>query len=165
MPGDEEVHSVATDRDLGDVTNFYTSGIVKTRTGRYRITHILVDAGLVVNLMPVKLLKSIGARLTKTNDMVIRTATNALARIDYFADRRIIVAGVPCDLRVYALPAEYSPTYPMLLSRRWLQAVKAKGDYASGPYYIMGTDGTRVQIPSDEKYKRKVWETEHGRRP
>jgi len=164
-PDDEEVHSIVTDRDLGDVTNFYTRGTIRTRKGRYRITHILVDAGSVVNLMPIKLLKAVGANLKKAKGMVIPTATNALARIAYFADLRITVAGVPCDLRVYALPAEYSPTYPMLLSRRWLQAVKAKGDYSTRRYYITNRHGTQVEIPSDEKYKSKVRETERGRRP
>ncbi|RPA89718.1 hypothetical protein L873DRAFT_593512 [Choiromyces venosus 120613-1] len=154
-PG-EEVQSVVTDWDLGDVTNFYTRGVTKTKTGRYRIARILVDAGSVLNLMPIKVLRAIGAKMMRTNGMVIRTATNALARIAHCADLRITVAGVPCDLRVYTLPAEYSPTYPMLLSRRWLQAVKAKGDYADGRYYIMSGHGTRVQIPSDENYKGKV---------
>jgi len=162
---DGEVHAIATDRDLGNVTNFYTHGTIKTQQGRYSITHILVDAGSVVNLMPIKLLRAIGANLRKANGMVIRTATNALARIAYCADLRITVAGVPCDLRVYALPDEYSPTYPMLLSRRWLQAVKAKGDYSTGRYYITSGRGTKVKIPSDEKYKRMVRETERGHRP
>ena len=164
-PGDEEVHAIATDRDLGDVSNFYTRGTIKMKKGRYRITHILVDTGSVVNLMPIKLLKSIGANLKKANGMVIRTATNALARIAYFADLRITVAGVPCDLRIYALPVEYSPTYPMLLSRRWLQAVKAKGDYSTGRYYIANGHRMRVEIPSQKKDKDKIRETEHGRRP
>ena len=163
-PGDEEVHAIAKDRDLGDVTNFYTRGTIKTKKGRYRIIHILVDAGSVVNLMPIKLLKSIGGNLKKANGMVVRTATNALARIAYFADLRITVAGIPCDLSVYALPAEYSPTYPMLLSRRWLQAVKAKGDYATGRYYIANGHGTWGEIPSQKKDRGKVRETEHWRR-
>src|SRR5207253_734642 len=77
----------------------------------------------------------------------------ALAKISFCADVRITIAGVPCDLRIYALPDEYKPTYPLLLSRRWLQAVKAKGDYALGRYWIMGHHGTRLQIPSDESYK------------
>jgi len=164
-PVEEEVHSIATDRDLGDVTNFYTRGTIETKQGKYRITHILVDAGSVVNLMPIKLLRSIGANLRRANGMVIRTATNALARIAYCADLIITVAGVPCNLRVYALPDEYSPTYPMLLSRRWLQAVRAKGDYSTGRYYITNSCGTQVEIPSDEKYKYKVRETERGSRP
>ena len=87
--------------------------------------------------------------LRKSGGMVIRTATNALARIAYCADVRITIADVSCDLLVYALPEEYKPTYPLLLSRRWLRAVKAKGDYASGQYYIMHTHGTRVRIPRD----------------
>ncbi|RPA95357.1 hypothetical protein L873DRAFT_1813062 [Choiromyces venosus 120613-1] len=161
----KKVSSVATDQDLGDVANFYTRGVIKTKTGRYRIARILVDAGSVVNLMPIKVLRAIGAKMMRTNGMVIGTATNALARIAHCADLCITVAGVPCDLRVYALPAEYSPTYPMLLSRRWLQAVKAKGDYAGGRYYIMSGHGTRVQIPSDENYKGKVRETKRGCRP
>jgi len=83
--------------------------------------------------------------------MVIRTATNALAKIAYYADIRITIADVECDLCVYALPREYKPTYPLLLSRRWLQAVKAKGDYSTGQYYIMNTSGFRVRISRDRK--------------
>ncbi|RPA99767.1 hypothetical protein L873DRAFT_1806286, partial [Choiromyces venosus 120613-1] len=122
-----EVQSVVTDRDLGDVANFYTRG-------RYRIARILVDTGSL-------LLKAIGAKMMRTNGKVIRTATNALARIAHCADLRITVAGVPCDLR-------YSPTYPMLL-------IKAKGDYTGGRYYIMSGHGT-------QNYKGKVRETERG---
>jgi len=164
-PEEEPVLLVATDRSLGDISNFYTQGIITTTAGKYSIRRILVDAGSVVNLMPIKVLKAVGATLNKTSGMVIRTATNALARIAYYADLRVTVAGVPCDLRVYALPSEYSPTYPMLLSRRWLQAVKAKGDYAGGRYFIMSGHGTRVQIPSDRTSKDMVRATERGRPP
>ncbi|RPB01520.1 hypothetical protein L873DRAFT_1788206 [Choiromyces venosus 120613-1] len=161
--GDEEVAAVATDRDLGDVANFYTKGIIHTRAGEYRVSKILVDAGSVVNLMPIHLLRFIGAKLRKAGGMVIRTATNALAKIAFCADIRITVASVPCDLRVYALPEEYKPTYPLLLSRRWLQAVKAKGDYAGGRYCIMSSQGTRVRIPSDRSYRCDDGKAKSGR--
>ena len=163
--GEEEVHSIATDRDLGNVVNFYTRGTIETRAGDYQITRILVDAGSVVNLMPIQVLKTIGAKLMLTNGMVIRTATNALARIADCTDLRITIAGIPYDLRVYALPAEYNPTYPLLLSRRWLQAVKAKGDYATDRYYIMSEHGTWVQIPSNENYKDTVRGDQNRLRP
>ncbi|KAG0124389.1 hypothetical protein HOY82DRAFT_617744 [Tuber indicum] len=160
-PGEGEALAIATDRDLGDVVNFYTKGILRTGRGKYRISRVLVDAGSVVNLMPIHLLRSIGAKLQKAGGMVIRTATNALAEIAHCADIRITVAGVSCDLQVYALPEEYKPTYPLLLSRRWLQAVKAKGDYASGQYYIMHAHGTRVRIPQDKNTQINTG----GRRP
>lgn len=146
---EEEALAVVTDRDLGDVANFYTKGIVCTDGGSYRISRILVDAGSVVNLMPIHLLRFIGARMRKAGGMVIRTAKNALAQIAYCADMRITIAYVSCDLCVYTLPGEYKPTYPLLLSRRWMQAVKAKGDYATGQYYIMHHQGGRVRIPRD----------------
>jgi len=164
-PGEDEVLSVATDRNLGNVTNFYTRGMIQTPKGQYHIKHILVDTGSVVNLMPGKLMKTIGVKLMKTNGMVIRTATNALAKITHYADLRITIAGVPCDLRIYALPVKYTPTYPMLLSQRWLQAVKAKGDYSSGRYYIMSAHGTRLEIPGSDKRKNMVRKTERESRP
>ena len=83
--------------------------------------------------------------------MVIQTATNALAKIAYYADVLITIADIQCELRVYALPREYKLTYTLLLSRRWLQAVKAKGDYSPGQYYIMHKAGFRVCIPQDKK--------------
>ena len=116
-PGEEEVASIATDRGLGNVTNFYTKGIIRTKGGTHRISRILVDAGSVVNLMPIYLLHLIGAKLQKAAGMVIRTTTNALAKIAFCADSRIAFADVACDLRVYVLPEDYKPTYPFLLSR------------------------------------------------
>ena len=141
--------AVISDRNLGDVTNFYTKGNIGTGEGEYRISRILVDAGSVVNLMPIDLLRFVGTKLRRAGDILIRTAMKALAKIAYCADIGITIGGVACNLRVYALPEEYKPTYPLLLSRRWLQAVKTKGDYATGRYYIMHTHGTRVHIPSD----------------
>ncbi|KAG0128250.1 hypothetical protein HOY82DRAFT_612196 [Tuber indicum] len=162
---EEQVLAVATDGNLGEVANFYTRGVVSTPAGKFYVSRILVDAGSVVNLMPIHLLRSMGVRLQKAGGMVIRTATNSLAKIACCADVRITIADIPCDLRVYALPEEYQPTYPMLLSRRWLQAVKAKGDYASGKYYIMSKHGTRVRIPSDESYKANTQSTLRKHRP
>jgi len=109
---EQEVSAVDTDPDLGDVANFFTKGVVRTEQGKYRISRILVDAGSVVNLMPIHLLRFIGAKVWKAGGMVIRTATHALAKISYCVDVRITIAGVSCDLRVYALPEEYKPTYP-----------------------------------------------------
>ena len=109
--------AIATDRDLGDVANFYTKGTVETEKGTYRISRILVDTGSVINLMPIHLLRFIGAKLQKVGGMAIQTAINALAKIFDCADVRITVADVSCDLRIYGLPEEYKPTYPLLLSR------------------------------------------------
>ena len=77
---------------------------------------ILVDAGSVVNLMPIDLLEFIGAKLHKAGGMVIWTATNVLAKIAYYADIYITIADVKCELCVYAVPREYKPTYLLLLS-------------------------------------------------
>ena len=147
VPEEQEVSAVVTDRNLGDVINFYTKGMVTIEKGEFRVSRILVDAGSVVNRMPIHLLEYMGAKLRKAGGMVIRTATNALAKIAYYADIRITIADVECDLRVYTLPKEYKPTYPLLLSRRWLQAVKATGNCSTGQYYIMNRTGFRVRIP------------------
>jgi len=153
VPDEQEVSAVVTDRNLGDVINLYTKGIVTTEKGAFRVSRIFVEAGSVVNLMPIHLRKYMGGKLRKAGGMVICTATNALAKIAYYADIRITIAdaSVECDLRLYALPREYKRTYPLLLSRGWLQAVKAKGDYSTGQYYIMNTSGFRVRIPRDRK--------------
>ena len=97
---EEEALAVATDRDLGDVANCYIKGIVRTGEGSYRISRILVDAGSVVNLMPIHFLRVIGVKLPRAGGMVIRTVTNALDGIAYWADVRITIAGVWFDLRI-----------------------------------------------------------------
>jgi len=106
--GDEDGHNICTDRNLGNVTNCHTHGTIKTKKGRYSITHILVVAGSVVNLIPIKVLRAIGVNLRNANGMLIHIATNALGRIAYCADWSITVAAVPCDFCVYTLLDEYS---------------------------------------------------------
>lgn len=146
---EQEVSAMATDQDLGEVANFFTKGVVRTGKGTYQISIILVDARSVVNLMPIHLLWLIGAKLRKEGATVIRMATNALAKISYSGHVPITTRGLSCDLGLYALSAEYKPTYPLLLSRCWLQADKAKGDHTSSRYYIMDQHRTRVLISQD----------------
>jgi len=81
VPDKQEVSAVITDRNLGDVINFYTKGIVTTEKGEFRVLRILVEAGSVVNLLPIHLLEYTGAKLCNAGGMVIRTATNADAKI------------------------------------------------------------------------------------
>ena len=135
VEAEEEVLAVASDRHLGDVFNFYTKGTIDTEAGSFQVSRILVDAGSVVNLMPIQLLKLIGAKLQRAGRMVIQTATNALAKISYCADVRITIADVACDLRIYALPEEYKPTYPVLLSVTTLRIGSYSG-LNSSPYGI-----------------------------
>ena len=52
----KEALAVATDRDVRDVSNFNTKGIVHTDEGGHHISTILVDARSVGNLMPIHLL-------------------------------------------------------------------------------------------------------------
>jgi len=103
VPDAQEVSAGVTDRNLGDLINLYTKGIVTTEKGEFCVSRILHDAGSVVNLMPIHLLEFIGAKLRKAGGMVIRTATNALAKIAYYVDIQIMIADVECDLRVYAV--------------------------------------------------------------
>ena len=56
---------MVTDRNLGDVINFYTKGIVTTAKGEFYVSKIMVDAGSVVNLMPIQLVEFIGVKLHK----------------------------------------------------------------------------------------------------
>jgi len=78
--------------------------------------------------MLIYLLECMGTTLRKARCMVVCTTTNAPAKIPYYADICIMIADVECNLRVYTLAREYKLTYCLLLRRRWLLAVKAKGD-------------------------------------
>ena len=81
VPDKQEVSAVITDRNLGDVINFYTKGIVTTEKGEFRVLRILVEAGAGVNLLPIHLPEYTGAKLCNAGGMVIRTTTNAHAKI------------------------------------------------------------------------------------
>ena len=102
-PGVAEVRIIATDRGLGDVTKFYTKGIVRTLAGSYRISRVLVEAGCVFNLMRIHILYLIGAKVQNAGGMMIATVTSALAKSAFFSDGGIAIAEVACDQWVYTL--------------------------------------------------------------
>jgi hypothetical protein len=70
------------------------------------------------------------------HDLSIRTATSVLTPIRYYSDVYVTVAGVTTKIRIHALPRELNLSYGLLLGRRWLKAVHAKGDYEKDTYAI-----------------------------
>jgi len=102
---EQEVSAVATDPDLGDIANFFTKGVVRTEQGSYRISRILVDAGSVVNLMPIHLLRFIGAKVWKGGGWSFGQQCMRWQRSP--------------TVRMYALLSPvYRATYVSMLSRR-----------------------------------------------
>jgi hypothetical protein len=139
----------ANSRNEESIVNFYTSARAIVHPKIYNLNHVLVDAGSVVNLAPMSVLEAIRAPLQKSNDLVIRTATSNLVPIDWFTELDIEVGGVTVPLRIYAIPPHCEPTYALLLSRRWLRACSAIGDYASGTYVIKDKLGRTYQVPPE----------------
>ncbi|RPA98777.1 hypothetical protein L873DRAFT_1844074 [Choiromyces venosus 120613-1] len=131
------------------ISHFCTTAYADTGKRQFQIQKALIDAGSVVNLMPLSALEDIGAHLKKTNGLVIRTTTSAMVQIDWYADFNVMVAGVTTPLRVYAMPQKYNLSYALLLGRDWLQAVGAQGDYEAHMYYIWNQNGEFVSVPFD----------------
>ncbi|RPA99421.1 hypothetical protein L873DRAFT_902428 [Choiromyces venosus 120613-1] len=135
------------DRRMDEVANFYTEARV-WRNGKARqINHVLIDAGSVVNLAPISVLQALGAPLSPTKDLVIRTAASNLVPLEYYTDLEIEVASVKTVIRVYAMPASCELTYGLLLSHRWLRRCQAIGDYARETYVIKDDDGGNHFVP------------------
>ena len=105
--------------------NFYTTATLTVNRKQFKIEKVMIDAGSVVNLASIQVLETLGIGLYLVRNLTIRTATSALTKIHYFSDLEIEVAGVKTAIRVYAIPREFSLAYGMLLSRRWLQKVRA----------------------------------------
>ena len=122
-------------------TNFYTTATLTVNRKQFRIEKVMIDAGSVVNLASIEVLETLGVALFPVHNLTIRTATSALTEIQYFSDLEIEVSGVRTAIRVYAIPREFSLAYGMLLSRRWLQKVRAQGNYETDTYVIADEHG------------------------
>jgi hypothetical protein len=121
--------------------NFFTTAILKVESRKFEIDKVMIDPGSVVNLASIEVLEKIGAPLLPVNDLTIRTATSALTRIRYYSDVDTVVAGVKVRIRIYAMPREFSLSYGLLLSRRWLRKVRARGNYERDTYVISDEKG------------------------
>ena len=121
--------------------NFFTKAILKVSNRQFEIDKVMIDPGSVVNLASIEVLERIGAPLSPVHDLTIRTATSALTRIRYCSDVDTIVAGVKVRIRIYAMPREFALSYGLLLSRRWLRKVRARGNYEKDTYIISDEAG------------------------
>ena len=138
-----------TSPDEEPCINFYTVASVKCGGQSFRVERTLIDAGSVVNLASHAVLERMGAPLLPTYDLTIRTATSTLTIIKYYSDLDVTIGGVTARIRVYAIPREIALSYGLLLSRRWLKKVKARGNYERDTYYIQNSRGTFVEIPRE----------------
>lgn len=122
----------------GPIVNFYTTGRITNQQGGdltvYQVPKILIDGGAVVNLMPESVVRRLGLPYEANDNVVIRTATNELYPILTRARFNISIADVLAEVVVYVVrqPMEYS----LILGRRWMQQVKAFGDYRTHSYVI-----------------------------
>ena len=107
----------------------------------------MIDPGSVVNLASIEVLEKIGAPLFHVHDLTIRTATSELTKIRYYSYVDTIVAGVKTTIRIYAMPRKFVFSYGLLLSRRWLRKVPARGNYERDTYVISDEAGEFRAVP------------------
>ena len=132
---------VARERNKQPCTNFYTTAMLTVNRKQFQIDKVMIDAGSVVNLSSIDVLEKLGVRLFPVHNLTIRMATSVLTEIPYYSDLELEVSGVKTAIRVYAIPREFSLAYGMLLSRGWLQKVRARGNYERDVYVIADEHG------------------------
>ena len=117
------------------------SGTIKVKN----IFKIMLDRGAVVNLIPHGVAARLDLHLMRNDDLKIRTATGEVVPISYYVTFDMRIAGVMATVRAYVVPAVTS--YMLLLGRRWLRQVRAKGDYERDTYYIKDSAGIEREVP------------------
>ena len=137
-----EVNAMSTAPDWKvPCVNFFTTATLRVGRKDFSINKVMIDPGSVVNLASIEVLETIGAPLSPVHDLTIRTATSAMTKIKYFSDVDTTVAGVKTRIRIYAMPREFALSYGLLLSRRWLRKVRARGNYERDTYIISDEAG------------------------
>lgn len=133
----------------GIIINFYTVGFIRKQSmgdvRLFRVPRILIDGGAVVNMMPEAIADKLGLPTEFDDDCVIRTATNEIKRITKCAKFHIEIAGVLAAVKVYLVDIPQS--YSILLGRRWLQQVRAMGDYRLHSYVIFDQYDKHHEVP------------------
>ena len=130
-----------------EVHNFHTIGQVNGRT----LQNVLIDRGSIVNLIPDRVARELRLVYRQNNDLQIRTATGDIWPIHYYTMFEVTIAGVTAQVRAYIISK--STTYTLLLGRRWMKQVKAKGDYKANTYEMEGEDGVQGMIPEGMRTK------------
>ena len=146
-----EVALVGKYINTDEIVNFYTSARVKIGNTTFEVSCILLDAGSVVNLAPISVLRSLGATLHSTKDLVICTAASNLVPLEFYADLEIEVASVVAPMHVFAMPASCEPTYGLLLSRQWLRYCHTIGNYTLDSYIIKDKFGMDYEVPRESQ--------------
>lgn len=151
----DETHAVeAVNRareDEGPVVNFYTDGKVRVPgmpAGFFTVKKILVDAGSVVNLMPESIADEMRLRKERGPGFNIKTADGGLAPISSVVSFDLNVAGVTARITCHLVPGLRTPSYSILLSRRWLRQCQARGDYRLDTYVIKDKKGNEFLVPA-----------------
>ena len=133
----------------GEVYNFHTNGAVMLRTsGTLKVKNIfkiMLDGGTVVNMIPHRVAARLDLHLIRNDDLKIRTATREVVPISYYVTFDVRITGVMATVWAYVVPAVTS--YMLLLGRRWLRQVKAKGDYKKETYVIKDVAGNEREVP------------------
>ncbi|RPB01505.1 hypothetical protein L873DRAFT_1887929 [Choiromyces venosus 120613-1] len=94
------------------VLHFCMTAYADTGKCQFQIQKALINAGSLVNHMPLSALEDMGAHLKKTNSLVIWTTTSVMVQIDWYPDFNV-------------MPRKYNLSYALLLGRDWLQAMRA----------------------------------------
>ena len=141
-------YAAPTGKDVGQtaISNFYTKARTQVNNRIFEINHVLIDAGAVMNLAPISVLRSIDALLLPTQDLVIRTAASNMVPLKFYTDLEIEVASVVVRLQIFAMPDDCELTYRLLLSHHWLRSCDAIGDYSKDTYVIRDRKGRNHSV-------------------
>jgi hypothetical protein len=144
------------------VANFYTIACISqpsssTASGKpqwFRIMRTLIDGGSVLNMITSVLASKMKLTMIPQDEVSMRTAASTVHPIEFYVLIDIEIAGVIASIKCYVLPESISPSYSVLLGRRWMKQVRALGDYANDRYCIHDMAGIQYvlfphQTPDD----------------
>jgi hypothetical protein len=106
---------------------------------------MLVDSGVVVDLISPEIVEKIGAKLKsiKEKPWGIRVASDDLIQIREYVDLQVNVVEVEMPVTTYMTGIRV--TYDLLLSRCWMEGVEAQEDYKSQKFTILHNE-MRIEV-------------------
>lgn len=96
-----------------------------------KLDRVLVDGGAQTNIIPLKYVELLNARLIPTKDGSMQTATGVTSQVHFAVWLNVEIAGTTRVL--VAIVIDGNPSYQLLLSRHWMASTKPLGDFCVVP--------------------------------
>ncbi|RPA83961.1 hypothetical protein BJ508DRAFT_304139 [Ascobolus immersus RN42] len=147
---DETDTWLADEASIADCALFFTYGTIYVRATlkAHRIGAILIDCGALINMTTMSIVLALGAKNdleAVAGEMTYKMAAGTIHPLRY--KWRTVMKIACAHVKVTLFVTETEAPYGILLSRKFMQQAKIRGDYERDHYTMGDVTGRRILMP------------------